>query len=50
MSAPTFTNTDALSIVLAADDEHYQPDVCYEFSNQRKFLSTDKSTSGIYKP
>lgn len=28
--------------------EYVKPDVAYEFSNGRKFLSSDKSSSGIY--
>ena len=40
---------DWLSLVVECNDEHYDTDVAYEFSNDRKFLSTDKSNSGIYE-
>lgn len=39
---------DLLSIVLELDPDHYKPDVAYEFSGGRRFLSTDSSDSGVY--
>jgi len=51
MSQPrvNFRTVTWLSEVLKADPEHYEPDIAYEFSNDRKFLNTDKSkTTGIY--
>jgi hypothetical protein len=44
----TTSETDLLSEVVKADTEHYENDVAYEFSNGRKFESSDKSDSGIY--
>ena len=37
-----------LSIVQEADDELYEPEDIYEFSEDRKFKSTDRTDSGIY--
>lgn len=30
-------------------DEYYKPDVVYEMSNGRKYYSTDRTESGIYR-
>lgn len=46
--APTHTTRDILSEVLKEDEEHFEPEDVYEFSNGRKFKSTDKNNSGIY--
>lgn len=40
---------DILSLVVEVDKDHYKPDIVYEFSNGRKFESTDRATSGIYE-
>ena len=46
---PTFREYDYKSLVVKSDDEHYDKDDAYEFSNGRKFKSTDgDSGSGIY--
>ena len=45
----TIRITDMLSEVLKADKDHYETDIAYEFSNGRKFESSDKSSSGIYE-
>lgn len=37
-----------LQEVLENDDEHFEPETVYEFSNDREFKSTDKSNHGIY--
>lgn len=37
-----------LALVIAADPDHYKPDIAYEFSGERKFESTDRADSGIY--
>ena len=37
-------------VVKAWGDSWLKPDVSYEFSNGRKFESSDNSTSGIYVP
>jgi len=37
-----------LSEVLEADPDHHKKDIVYEFSNGRKFESTDGSDSGVY--
>ncbi len=48
--APTTRDYDFKSLVVKTDKEHYEPDDCYEFSNDRKFKSTDGSSeSGIYE-
>jgi len=44
----TTSTITLLALVVAADDEHYEPDTAYIFSNDRKFESSDKSDSGIY--
>jgi len=47
--APDFRDYSWLDLVLEADPDHYEPEEgVYEFSNGRKFESTDKSDSGIY--
>ena len=46
---PVTREYNFLSLVLAADPDHYKPDVAYEFSNGRKFESTDQTDSGIYE-
>lgn len=30
-------------------DEYHKPDVVYEFSNSRKFESSDRGTTGFYR-
>jgi hypothetical protein len=45
----TIRITDLLSEVLKVDKYHYETDTAYEFSNGRKFESSDKSNSGIYE-
>ena len=46
---PTFTERTWLSIVVEADPDHYLTDeVVYEFSNDRKFESTDDQDTGVY--
>lgn len=37
-----------LDLVLRADPEHYEEEIAYEFSNGRRFKSSDKSDSGVY--
>jgi len=44
----TTTTIDWRTQVLENDDEHFDRDDVYEFSNGRKFKDTDKSDSGIY--
>lgn len=44
----TTSQTTILSEVLKVDREHYEPDEVYEFSNGRKFESTDNKDSGVY--
>ena len=39
---------DWLSLVLEMDPDHYKPEVIYDFTGNRKFLSTDASDSGVY--
>lgn len=38
-----------LGLVVEMDPDHYKRDDAYEFSNKRKFESTDDTQSGIYK-
>lgn len=45
--APTTRDYNILSLVMAADPEHFEKEVVYEFSG-REFVCTDRSTSGIY--
>jgi hypothetical protein len=48
--APTVRDYSYKSLVVNSDPEHYEADDCYEFSNGRKFKSTDGSSeSGIYE-
>lgn len=45
------TNTSEvtwLSVVLQVEPDKYKEEDVYEFSNGRKFKSTDKTNSGIY--
>jgi len=44
----TTSERNILDIVLELDEAHYEPEVVYEFSNERKFKSTDRTDSGIY--
>ena len=45
---PTFMNYSMLDLVVAADPDHYDRDVCYEFADgKRKYLDTDNTDSGI---
>jgi hypothetical protein len=44
----TTTEVPWLDIVLEADDEYYETEDVYEFSNGRTFESTDKTDSGVY--
>jgi hypothetical protein len=50
MSAPNTSEVSWLALVLEADKDHYKADVAYEFSNDRKFESTDGKEQGIYGP
>ena len=36
-------------LVRKADPKKDKPEVVYQFSNGRKFVSTDRSENGIYK-
>lgn len=49
MPEPTTREYSYAAMVLATDPDHYKPDVAYEFSNGRKFESTDGTDSGIYE-
>lgn len=45
----TYSENNWLSIVVKHDKDHYKDDVAYEFNDdKRKFLSTDKTDSGVY--
>ena len=49
MGEVTTSEKTLLDIVLEADPDHYEPEVVYEFNDgQRKFKSTDRTSSGIY--
>ncbi|MEN6440930.1 MAG: hypothetical protein ABFD97_20360 [Syntrophobacter sp.] len=48
MAEPTTREYNYAAMVLEADKDHYKRDVCYEFSNGRRFLDTDNTTSGVY--
>jgi hypothetical protein len=50
MSAPNTSEVSWLALVLEADKDHYKADDSYEFSNGRKFESTDGKDKGIYGP
>lgn len=44
-----FRDYDWLSLVLCHDPKHFDTDQdAYEFSNGRKFKSTDHTSSGVY--
>ena len=46
----TTSETTMLTEVLKVEkDEFYKPEDVYEFSNDRKFKSTDRTDSGIYE-
>lgn len=45
----TTTTIDILTLVTELDDQHYENETVYEFSNGRKFESSDKSDSGVYE-
>jgi hypothetical protein len=45
---PTFTIRPWLEEVLKADPDHYKKDIVYQFSNDRQFVSTDDTDSGVY--
>ena len=48
---PTQRVIDFKSLVVKAfGDQWLKPETAYEFSNGRKFESSDQSTSGIYVP
>ena len=48
---PTQRVIDFKSLVVKAfGDQWLNPETAYEFSNGRKFESSDQSTSGIYVP
>lgn len=48
---PTQRITDLKTIVVKAwGDQWLKPETAYEWSNGRKFESSDQSTSGIYVP
>ena len=44
----TTTERTILKEVLELDEEHYEPEDVYEFSNGKKFKSTDKTDHGVY--
>ena len=44
----TTSNKSILDEVLELEDNFYDPEDVYEFSNGRKFKSTDRTDSGIY--
>jgi len=47
--AGNFTQTTILAEVLEHEgEEHYKPENVYEFSNGRKFKSTDRAAAGVY--
>lgn len=49
MGEVTTSEKTLLDIVLEADPEHYDPEYVYEFNGgERKFYSTDRTSSGIY--
>lgn len=39
-----------LDLVVRADPEHYDRDVCYRFTNGREFVDDDNTDEGIYDP
>ena len=43
------TEMNLLQLVLEQDPEHFEVEDVYEFSNGRKFKSTDRSDSGVYE-
>ena len=45
---PTFREYTIKELVVKNDPEHYEDDDAYEFSNGRKFKSTDRGGNGIY--
>jgi hypothetical protein len=49
MADVTTRDYNILSLVMAADDEHFEPETVYVFSGGREFKSTDKTSSGIYE-
>lgn len=49
MPEPATREYSFLAMVVESDKDHYKPDVAYEFSNSRKFESTDGTESGIYE-
>jgi hypothetical protein len=46
---PKFIDYSFESEVKKVDKEHNHPEVVYQFSNGRKFVSTDRSENGVYK-
>ena len=44
----TYSEKSWLAEVVEADKDHYKNDVAYEWSNERKMESTDKTDSGVY--
>lgn len=47
--APSFRVLDLSSLCHKADSEMEKPEVVYEFSNKRKFESSDRSSTGVYE-
>lgn len=45
---PTFRVTDWRAICNKIDKDMEKPEIVYEFSNGRKFESSDRSDSGVY--
>lgn len=45
---PTFRNTDLLALCNKVDKDMEKPEIVYEFSNGRKFESSDRSETGVY--
>lgn len=45
---PNTSERNILDKVLELDPAHYDPEDVYEFSNERKFKSTDRTDSGVY--
>jgi len=45
--APTTRDYSYKSLIVKIDKEHFDPDICYEFSNGKKFESTDRNGYAI---
>lgn len=44
----SFVVTDLLAICNKVDKDMEKPEIVYEFSNGRRFESSDRSDSGVY--